>query len=131
MTSKHYYKIMIWFIVIGLLMCLLHVFVIERFNINVHFGIYGIYLYNLIISIAITSTVFLLKNKLKESISWIFLSGVFLKIGIFAILYNGIIFKEKILTDNEKYSIVFPMLLFFGIEAFIVYKIILLSKEKK
>ncbi|MFN5985177.1 MAG: DUF6168 family protein [Fluviicola sp.] len=122
---------MIWFIVIGLLMCLLHVFVIERFNINVHFGIYGIYLYNLIISIAITSTVFLLKNKLKESISWIFLSGVFLKIGIFAILYNGIIFKEKILTDNEKYSIVFPMLLFFGIEAFIVYKIILLSKEKK
>jgi hypothetical protein len=112
-------------------MCLLHAFVIKRFNINVHFGIYGIYLYNLIISIAITSTVFLLKNKLKESISWIFLSGVFLKIGIFAILYNGIIFKEMILTDNEKYSIVFPMLLFFGIEAFIVYKIILLSKEKK
>lgn len=131
MTSKHYYKIMIWFIAVGLFMCLLHVFIIERFNINIHFGVIGVYIYNLIASIALTASVFFLKDKLNESISWVFLSGVFLKIGIFAILYNGIIFKQKILTDNEKYSIVFPMLFFFGIEAYIVYKIILSNKEKK
>lgn len=124
MTSKHYYKIVFWFIGIALLICVLHVFLVQQAQLRLTFSVLGIYAYNVTFSLCLIFLVKKYLHTLKENTAWLYFSGVFLRLGVFALLYNGIIFKEQPFSALEKAFVVIPVLLFFTIEAVIVSKMI-------
>jgi hypothetical protein len=124
MTSRHYYKIIFWFIGIALLTCVLHVLLVQQAQMKLTLGVIGIYAYNVAFSLVLIILVKKYVAKLEENTAWLYFSGLFLKLGIFALLFNGIVFKEQSFSGWEKASVVIPVLIFFAVEAVIVSKII-------
>ncbi len=124
MTLKKYLKIMMYFILVLLFIGIIHIGFIEKNKIVLRFGVIEIYLFNVFFSSFITIALFILKKKYADTVAWMYLIAIFLKLGVFGLVFNGIIFKESVLNTAEKFSVVFPMLIVFGLEAFIVLKII-------
>jgi hypothetical protein len=59
----------------------------------------------------------LLSAKLPNQVGYIYLSSVFVKIGIFVLVFKSIIFSIEVLPMSERISIVIPMFIFLIIEA--------------
>ncbi|RSC95086.1 DUF6168 family protein [Tenacibaculum singaporense] len=81
------------------------------------FSLSSIYLFNALASLLIYIAVEIIVNYLPNETGYLYLGLMFVKFGVFILLYQDSIFSETGLTKPEKISILLPVLAFLLIEA--------------
>jgi len=83
-----------------------------------------VYLFNSIASIVIYGCIELVAEKLPSQAGYAFLACVFLKIGLFIVLFQSTVFPEEKLEVFQRLSLMIPFFLFIIIEAAGVAKLL-------
>ncbi len=109
-------------LITGVVLYFLHTLIISSFQLKLSFSLISIYLFFTIAAIIIISGLELLFEYLASSAGYAFLVSVFLKMGIFVLLFFAGGMAEKSLTMIDKFSILVPLFIFMGIETSVVIK---------
>ncbi len=109
-------------LITGVVLYFLHTLIISSFQLKLSFSLISIYLFFTIAAIIIISGLELLFEYLASSAGYAFLVSVFLKMGIFVLLFFAGGMAEKSLTMIDKFSILIPLFIFMGIETSVVIK---------
>ena len=81
------------------------------------FSLEGMYLFHFISYVIICLSVEYLNTKLPSQVGYAYLASVFIKIGVFVLVFKSTIFNAEILSMAERLSIIVPMFLFLVLEA--------------
>jgi hypothetical protein len=106
----------------GILLYLIHTFLINQFEIKLTISLPSIYLFFTIASIFIITSIELIYKYIPASVGYAFLVGIFLKMGIFVILFFAQGMSKTELSMTDKFSILLPLFVFMGIEIVPVIK---------
>jgi hypothetical protein len=109
-------------LITGVVLYFLHTLIISSFQLKLSFSLISIYLFFTIAAIIIISGLELLFEYLASTAGYAFLVSVFLKMGIFVLLFFAGGMAEKSLTMIDKFSILIPLFIFMGIETSVVIK---------
>jgi hypothetical protein len=109
-------------LITGVVLYFIHTLIISSFQLKLSFSLISIYLFFTIAAIIIISGLELLFEYLASSAGYAFLVSVFLKMGIFVLLFFAGGMAEKSLTMIDKFSILIPLFIFMGIETSVVIK---------
>ncbi|MGB1210485.1 hypothetical protein CLV86_1797 [Lacinutrix venerupis] len=94
-----------------------------RFSIN---AIYG---FHAIASFIVYVLVFFIYQKMPNQAGYIYLTSVFVKMGVFVLMFKNTVFSIDELTKPERITLLVPLILFLTLEAVLVSKI--LSQDNK
>lgn len=100
----------------------LHGYIMVGSGYQVPFSVLSVYGFFGIAAGLIISTVLLLKDILPNQIGYIFLMGVFLKLGLFLLIFSNDIFTEDPMNMAGKLSIITPLFLFLILEGIVIAK---------
>ena len=109
-------------LITGVVLYFIHTLIISSFQLKLSFSLISIYLFFTIAAIIIISGLELLFEYLASTAGYAFLVSVFLKMGIFVLLFFAGGMAEKSLTMVDKFSILIPLFIFMGIETSVVIK---------
>ncbi len=109
-------------LITGVVLYFIHSLIISSFQLKLSFSLISIYLFFTIAAILIISGLELLFEYLASTAGYAFLVSVFLKMGIFVLLFFAGGMAEKSLTMIDKFSILIPLFIFMGIETSVVIK---------
>ena len=109
-------------LITGVVLYFIHTLIISSFQLKLSFSLISIYLFFTIAAIIIISGLELLFEYLASTAGYAFLVSVFLKMGIFVLLFFAGGMAEKSLTMIDKFSILIPLFIFMGIETSVVIK---------
>jgi hypothetical protein len=109
-------------LITGVVLYFIHTLIISSFQLKLSFSLISIYLFFTIAAILIISGLELLFEYLASTAGYAFLVSVFLKMGIFVLLFFAGGMAEKSLTMIDKFSILIPLFIFMGIETSVVIK---------
>lgn len=104
-------------IIIAIVMYYAHQHIITDLEANVSFSIMGMYLFHFVSYLVICLGVEYLATKLPSQVGYAYLASVFVKIGLFVLIFKNAIFAEIELNMPERLSIVVPMFVFLILEA--------------
>lgn len=105
---------------IGVLLFLLHEFLIESFGLKLSFSLLSIYLFFVISAVIIITGLELLFNYSPASTGYAFLVSVFLKMGLFTLIFFAGGLAEASLGKADKISILLPLFTFMTVETLAV-----------
>jgi len=88
------------------------------------YSLLNVYLFNAIASLVIYGCIELVAEKLPSQAGYAFLTCVFLKIGLFIVLFQSTVFSEVKLELFQRLSLMIPFFLFIIIEAAGVAKLL-------
>jgi hypothetical protein len=120
--KQHLIKYNLISLIGGIIVYFIHFYALKLTGIQLPFGLMGIYLFFAITSIIVISGVELLFSVMPNTAGYGFLVGVFLKIGVFMILFLGGSLAELKLTLIHKFSILIPLFFYMSVEAMSVIK---------
>ncbi len=103
---------------------LTHQYVLESSQLTLSYSLFKMYLFHAITSIIIYVMIEVVADKLPDQAGYAFLAAVFLKIGFFILLFNGVIFSEIKLELFQRLSLIVPLFLFLIIEAVAIAKLL-------
>lgn len=101
-----------------------HQYMLETKQLILSYSLLKVYLFNAIASIIIYGCIELVAEKLPSQAGYAFLTCVFLKIGIFIVLFQATVFSEVKLELYQRLSLIIPFFLFIIIEAIGVAKLL-------
>lgn len=104
-------------IILAVLLFLSHQYFLSGYEDKVSFSIVDMYVFHFVSYIVICLGVEYLANKLPSQVGYAYLASVFVKIGLFVLIFKSAIFSEAELTMPERLSIVIPMFVFLILEA--------------
>ncbi|SMG21213.1 hypothetical protein SAMN05661096_01161 [Marivirga sericea] len=81
------------------------------------YSINSIYLFHFIAFIIIVLSVELLSQRLPDQVGYFYLASVFVKIGLFVLVFKDTIFASSPLNFLERISIIIPFFMFLVLEA--------------
>lgn len=81
------------------------------------FSLTNMYLFHFISYVIICLSVEFLNTKLPSQVGYAYLASVFIKIGVFVLVFKSTILRAEDLSMAERLSIVAPMFLFLVLEA--------------
>lgn len=115
-------------IIVALLMVLtfaisytIHVNVLTQ---NLSFSLLGVYLFHTIGAFFVYSFVEVVSGKLPNQAGYAYLMMMFLKIGVFVLIFKNSVFTDTPLTQVERVSLVLPLFLFLIVEALSVGRLL-------
>jgi len=103
-------------IAFALIMYYCHIYLMHSSDVSLSFRLDQIYYFNVIASLLICLAVEVLSKKLPAQVGFAYLASMFVKIGLFVLLFNELIFKDTF-PQVERLSIVLPMMIFLIAEA--------------
>ena len=106
----------------GIVLYLIHSLLIKQFDIKLSISLSSIYLFFTIASIFIITSIELIYKYIPASVGYAFLVGIFLKMGIFVILFFAQGMSKTTLSMTDKFSILIPLFVFMAIEIVPVIK---------
>ncbi len=106
----------------GIILYILHSLLIKQFDIKLSISLSSIYLFFTIASIFIITSIELIYKYIPASVGYAFLVGIFLKMGIFVILFFAQGMSKTTLSMTDKFSILIPLFVFMAIEIVPVIK---------
>ncbi|WP_340153635.1 DUF6168 family protein [uncultured Marivirga sp.] len=77
----------------------------------------SVYIFHFIAFIFIVGSVELLSKKLPDQVGYFYLASVFVKIGLFVLVFKDTIFSETSMDFLERISIIIPFFMFLVFEA--------------
>lgn len=101
-----------------------HQYILESKQLVLSYSLLNVYLFNAIASIIIYGCIELVAEKLPSQAGYAFLTCVFLKIGLFIVLFQATVFSEVKLELFQRLSLMIPFFLFIIIEAVSVAKLL-------
>ena len=101
-----------------------HQYVLDSKQLVLSYSLLNVYLFNAIASIIIYGCIELVAEKLPSQAGYAFLTCVFLKIGLFIVLFQATVFSEVKLELFQRLSLMIPFFLFIIIEAAGVAKLL-------
>ena len=99
-----------------------YIFQVKQFQLG--FSLLSVYSFFGISAILIYSVVELIAYKIPTQAGYAYLASVFLKIGVFLLIFQYSIFNEIALTTSEKFSLIIPFFLFLILEAVFISKLL-------
>jgi hypothetical protein len=81
------------------------------------YSINSIYLFHFVAFIVIVVSVELLSKRLPDQVGYFYLASVFVKIGLFVLVFKGTIFSDAPMSFLERISIIIPFFMFLVLEA--------------
>ncbi|GGW56973.1 hypothetical protein DFQ11_101702 [Winogradskyella epiphytica] len=122
-------SIIVYIISFTILFFLIHFtqdYFLQQADRSVRFSTWDVNLFFAFVSvfICVHFELFSLIKSLDTQLGFIYLPTLFIKGGLFFLAFQSSVFKLETLNTAERLSIVIPMLLFLGLEAFFVIKII-------
>ncbi|WKK86159.1 DUF6168 family protein [Marivirga arenosa] len=81
------------------------------------YSLEAMYIFHFISFIVIASSVGLLSKKLPDQVGYFYLASVFIKIGLFVLIFKNTLFSEEELNFPERISIIIPFFMFLVMEA--------------
>ena len=123
-------SLMVYVISFSILFVLVHFsqeYLLNQLNTSVRFNLWDTNLFFAITSLVICIHIkfFSFKKSLQPQLGFIYLPTLFIKGVIFFIAFQSSIFNLDVLTTTERLNLLFPLLLFLGLEVYFVVKIIL------
>lgn len=94
----------------------IHDYYLSLNNINLTYSLFNIYVYFAVFSIVIYSAVEWLINIVPNQVGYAYMASVFLKIGVFVLLFKNSFFSDENLEMPQKLAVVIPFFLFLIIE---------------
>ncbi|MGC6433024.1 MAG: DUF6168 family protein [Crocinitomicaceae bacterium] len=120
--KKHLIKYNLISLIGGILTFLLHYFVLQMLDNKLPYSLLGIYLFFAIAAVIIISGVEYLFKIMPASAGYGFLVGIFLKMGVFMVVFLGGNLADLKLSLLHKLSILIPLFFFMSVEALSVVK---------
>ena len=120
--KKHLIKYNLISLIGGILTFLLHYFVLQMLDNKLPYSLLGIYLFFAIAAVIIISGVEYLFKIIPASAGYGFLVGIFLKMGVFMVVFLGGNLADLKLSLVHKLSILIPLFFFMSVEALSVVK---------
>lgn len=93
------------------------------------FSIDAVYSFHAIATFTIYLTVNLVYKNLPNQAGYVYLISVFIKMGVFVLLFNTSVFALDALTKPEKTTLIIPLFLFLFTEAFLITKLLNLKED--
>lgn len=98
----------------------LHAYLLEKIVPNSAVPVFSMYVFFAGFSILIITAIELLFKTMPNQIGYVFLIGVFIKLGFFTILFLSKGLLEKSVLLPERFAMILPLFLFIGIEVIAV-----------
>lgn len=117
--NKSFYDILFYNLIISALFftgIFLHGFLIEKSNVSLPFSLTNIYLFFAIASSIIVTTVVLLQKTIPNQLGYLFLTAVFIKLGLFLLIFSEHLYGENQLEKIARISIIVPLFIFLAFE---------------
>jgi len=111
-------------VVVFIVMFFTHQYTLDNKQLVLSYSLLNVYLFNAIASIIIYGCIELVAEKLPSQAGYAFLTCVFLKIGLFIVLFQATVFSEVKLELFQRLSLMIPFFLFIVIEAVGVAKLL-------
>ena len=113
-------------IVIFLITGVVAYFIQSLVFIDLRFGLIEVYLFHAIASSVIYVSLEILSRtqKFQRQIGFLYLGTLFIKVAIFAGIFNGSIMSINDMTNKEALSLLFPLFIFLFLEVYFVAKIL-------
>lgn len=100
-----------------------HQLILNTKEIFLSFSLLSIYLFFVFSSILIYGITELISEKLPSQAGYVYLASIFLKIGLFVLLFQDSVFTKE-LSKPERFSLIIPLFLFLIIEAIAISKLL-------
>ena len=101
-----------------------HQYILDSKQLVLSYSLLNVYLFNAITSIIIYGCIELVSEKLPSQAGYAFLACVFLKIGLFVVLFQATVFSEVKLELFQRLSLMLPFFLYIIIETIGVGKLL-------
>lgn len=118
-------RILFYVVIIVLLFLIVffgHQYYLENKTLN--FSLLNVYLFHVVSTILIYIIVEFVSWKLPSQAGYAYLASIFLKIGVFVMVFQSSIFSEIELEKFERISLIIPLFLFLIAEAVAVSKLL-------
>ena len=86
-------------------------------DVTLSFGLHKVYVFNVIACVFICLAAEVLNQKLPSQVGYAYLATVFVKMGVFVLVFQQTVFSETGFEMIDRYSMVVPTMLFLIIEA--------------
>ncbi len=103
---------------------LTHQYALNNSQLILSFSLLKMYLFHAIASVVVYVMIEIVADKLPSQAGYAFLAAVFLKIGVFILLFSAVIFPEVTLPKFQRISLIIPLFLFLIIEAIAASKLL-------
>lgn len=94
-----------------------HIYLLDYAGEEMTFSLLGMYIFHFVAYFVICLSVELLYTRLPSQVGYAYLASVFIKIGIFVLIFKSAIFGANELNMTERLSVVVPMFVFLIFEA--------------
>jgi len=93
-------------------------------SINLSFSLFNVYMFHAIAAFVVYSIIELLAERLPTQAGYTYLAAIFLKIGLFVLVFKDSVMANNSLSKPERISLIIPLFLFLIIEAVGVSKLL-------
>lgn len=108
--------------ILGVLLCVIHTFLLQLTHHQITFSLIGIYSFFTISSMLIITGLLYMSEYMQNTVGYAFLVGIFLKMGIFVLIFFAGGLADKQLNMLEKVSILIPLIVFMALETSVIIK---------
>ncbi len=88
------------------------------------FSLLQVYLFHVIAAFIVYGIVEFIASMLPNQAGYAYLASIFIKIGLFVLIFNGSVFAKEELSRPERVSLVVPLFLFLIAEAVAISKLL-------
>ncbi|MDW5289026.1 DUF6168 family protein [Formosa sp. PL04] len=91
---------------------------------NMSFELWQVYLYQALAALIVYVSIEYISSVLPSQTGYAYLVLMFLKLGIFVLIFKNTVFENEQLTQTERFALVVPLFLFLTAEAIAVAKLL-------
>lgn len=105
----------------------IHNFILNHFNVEHPFNLWNIYLFQGIATLILCASFEFISQKsqqLKDQLGFLYLAAMAIKVGLFCLFFNSILFSSLVLSKTDSLSLLIPIFLFLFLEVLIIVKIL-------
>lgn len=105
----------------------IHHAVIENAAISLPYSLFSVYMFQAVATlfICVFCEIFSsISKRFLEQLGFIYLATMVLKIGLFCLVFNSIVFSDIILTKKESLSLLIPIFIYLVYEVIVITKIL-------
>lgn len=114
---KRFLSFTLLVVMITVILYVVHIYALDYVGQETAFSLMGMYTFHFVAYLIICLSVEYLYTRLPSQVGYAYLASVFIKIGVFVLVFKSTIFGAEELNMAERLSIVVPMFLFLVFEA--------------
>jgi hypothetical protein len=114
---KRILKFIIANILVFVVSYFVHDYVVNSNAVALSFSLFSVYLFHVVAAFIVCALVEMVADKLPNQAGYAYLASVFVKMGIFVLVFKDTILSNDQLSKPERFSLIIPLFIFLIIEA--------------